>query len=70
MDSIIYNCVDCQYDQNKDFENIDFTTGVSSNIVYQQPQNVRLLIQNYSCPKCGLFAVSIRKNFIKTITKK
>jgi hypothetical protein len=68
-DNTIYNCVDCTYDNTKNFDDINVLPLISSNIVYEQPLNTQILIQNYSCPKCGLFEVSIRKNLLKTMKK-
>ena len=65
----IYNCVDCQYDNTQNFDNVNVLPVVSSHIVYQQPLNTQVLVKNYSCPECGLFEVSIRKNLLKTMTK-
>lgn len=68
-DSSIYNCVDCSYNSvpNAGAPNMSSRGTV---IVYEEPRSVKVFIQNYSCPQCGLFEVSVREKVKTEVIRK
>jgi len=57
-------CVDPSYSSSEDVGAFNIIQSHPT-IVYQKPEKIKTLIQNYSCKNCGLFEISVRKN-IKT----
>ena len=59
--NMLYNCVDCSYNQYDGFSDKVFNSSYDPIISYEQPKRVKILIQDNNCPNCGLFEVSVRE---------
>ena len=61
--NFIYNCVDCLYNDDEGASMALYSTfAQDTTIAFEQPRNISVYVQNYSCVSCGLFEVSVRQS--------
>ena len=61
--NVLYNCVDCLYNDDGGASMALYSTFTQdAKITFEQPRNVSVYVQNYSCMSCGLFEVSVRQS--------